>query len=263
MNVLREKSTLTKTLILIQIIKNKPSKLSHIANALGITIQAVSHYIKKLMEENLVAYVNERYVATNEGVEYVQSKLLGLKRFVDEEIENLNVINVCTAIAKEKIKKGDRVNLFMEDGYLVAYKNKPSPSKGTALRDAHPNEDLPVTGLQGIIKHKLGKLTVVVNRCSKEGGSRDIDKKKVKSIINRNCCKKIAVADVVSLCVLRDLDIDIDIEFAPVEAALDAVRRGISVCFFGNREDGDKLLSVVTKFNRQSQYRIEYEIVEI
>lgn len=51
MNLLRDKGEFTKFQILFEIIKKQPHvKQEEIANALGITVQAVSKYFKKLVE---------------------------------------------------------------------------------------------------------------------------------------------------------------------------------------------------------------------
>ncbi len=263
MRILREKSLSTKLLLLLEIMSEKPSKLTSLAEALNITPQAVSEYIKKLTEDEFVTQINGRYYATKEGVEFVHKQLKDLKRFTEDKIRFLDIIDKCIAIAGDEIEKGRRVGLFMEKGYLIAYPDRTSDSGGVALRDAKRGEDVPVGNLEGIVDHAMGRILIVHLHYSLENGSRDISIKKLKRTIDRLDYDKIAAGDIVSLSAAKKIDLEIDFEFAPVESTLEAVERGLSVLFLGSSDSINNILSSVGRFNTSYADKIEYSIVDI
>lgn len=257
MRIFREKSLLTKLLIMIEILEGKPSKLSQIARSINITPQAVSEYMKDLLKNKLVAVTNGKYKLTKEGVEFLKENLVDMKRFIEESIGRLNIIDRCEAISKEKIEKGDVVNLFMENGYLVAYKSKGSPSTGIALNDAEKEEVLYVGNLKGIVEHRVGIAIAVYSEKD------DIDEDKLSEILERERYDKIATRDLRFLLMIKKLGKDINFEFSPISATLDALSRGISVLFCGRKKDVDDLIKEIDKFNRFSVEEIRFRLIEI
>ncbi|MCD6467927.1 MAG: winged helix-turn-helix transcriptional regulator [Thermoplasmata archaeon] len=263
MRVLREKSLATKLLLLLEILSRKPAKLTYLADAVGITPQAVSDYIKRLIQEGFVVQKEGRYYVTKEGVDFVHSNLLELKRFTEERIRHLNIIDRCLALAGGDVKKSERVGLFMKKGYLIAFPRKKSSSTGVALRDARIGEDVPVGDLEGIVRHRLGDFYVIPLSYSIERGSRDVPVDKVERLLNKIKYDVLAVGDVVALSVVKRLRRKPDFEFAPMESSLDAVKRGLSVCFLGSTEQVEKLISLVNKFNDSSPDKIVYMVKNI
>jgi len=257
MRIFREKALLTKILIMIDVLENKPSKLSDIAKSIDITPQAVSEYMKELLNENLVILANGKYKLTKEGIEFLKENLIDIKSFIDEKIEKLNIIDKCTAISKEMIRKGEKVNLFMENGYLVAYKSKESPSIGIALNDAKEGEVLYVGDLKGIVEHRVGNIIAVYSSRNK------IDENSLFEILKKEGYDKIATKDLRFLLAIKKLGKNVDFEFSPIDACIDAVSRGLSVLFLGSKKDVDNLIEEVEKFNRSSVDKIKFEIREI
>lgn len=263
MRVLREKSLATKLLLLLEIISKKPARLSSLAYAVGITPQAVSDYIKRLTQEGFVVQKEGRYSITKEGVDFVHSNLLDLKRFTQERIKYLNIIDKCIAIAGEDVKKGERVGLFMKKGYLFAFPSKRSSSTGVALRDAKRGEDVSVGELDGIVEHHLGSLYIIPVLYSVDRGGRDVPLERLEELLGGIEYDKMAVGDLVALSVVRRLGRNPDFEFAPVDASMDAVKRGLSVCFLGSLEQVEGLISLVKKFNGSSSDKISYRVLNI
>ncbi|MDP2845517.1 MAG: winged helix-turn-helix transcriptional regulator, partial [Candidatus Methanoperedens sp.] len=121
--ILRSKKEITKFQILVEIAAHQPDVMQkEIADKIGITPQAVSEYIKELVSEGLLfADGRVRYRVTKKGVEWVLERAQELKkyaRFVMEDV--VSHISVATAIAMERLDKGQKVSLRMEKGLLYA-----------------------------------------------------------------------------------------------------------------------------------------------
>jgi len=151
----------------------------------------------------------------------------------------------------------------MKKGHLVAFPNKKSSSTGVALRDARHGEDVPVGELEGIAEHYLGNLYIIPISYSIEMGSRDIPLDKVRDAFDEMRCDKVAVGDTVARSIVKSLGKNVDFEFAPIEASLEAVKKGLSVCFLGPTRQVERLISRVNKFNSSSPDKIIYRFIDI
>ena len=263
MRLLREKGLATKFLILVEIASGHHSRLSPIARKLDITNQAVSEYLKKMKKEGFIQQIEGEYRATKKGIQFLHSNFLELKRFADSKMEGLDIIDVCAAIAKTDIKKGERVALFMEDGSLIARGNEKSSSTGIAMRDAVKGEDVPLKDLDGIIEHSMGKLYLVELPSAREGGSRAVSLDKIEEILMKTNPDKIGIGDIVAKSIMKKLGRKYDFEFAPIESSIEAVQRGLSVIFLGS---GDKIgiaISIIQDFNSSSMDKIGYEMIDV
>jgi len=96
----------TKLLILLEITIVSHSKLKPIADRLGITVQGISEYIKIMQSEGLVHITGGGYKATKKGVQFLHENIRDLKEFVERTMKRLEVIDLCAAIAKTRIKEG-------------------------------------------------------------------------------------------------------------------------------------------------------------
>ncbi len=227
MGVLRDKSKITTMMILLSILKGN-RKLKDIASDIGITIQGVSEYLKILESSG---FLKDGKV-TPKGMEFLYTSLEDIGDFVHEANKIIGKIKIAEAIAGEDIKKGDKVGLFMENGYVYAYK-KESSSMGIAAMDAKKGEDLGIKNLKGIMEIDYGKIDVYVMPDISEGGSRKVSKEKIKKLINRY--KKTGVCGVVAYITIRDIA-KIDFEFAAANSAINAAYRGISTILFVSHE---------------------------
>ncbi len=223
--MLKKKSELTKMSILIEIMHGK-KKIKEIAKSVNITIQGVSEYIKILSKEGMI---DNNMQITPKGTAFVMDKIEELRAYVSEIIGQIKIIKTTEAIAGEEIKKNERVGLFMENGYLVAKKKK-SKSEGISIIDAAKGEDVGIKDLEGIVDLELGRITVCRLPSIKDGGSREVDEKEIKSLINKNM--KIGVFGAVALVTLKKLGIKIDFEYSPAKSSQEAAHRGISSIIF-------------------------------
>ncbi len=152
MRLLRDLRETTKLLILLEIVNNRPRALNSIAARLEITVQGASDYVRTMAQEDLVKKIGGEYRATKKGVELLENRMFELKEFVDSSIKQLEIIDICGAIAGNNIRKDEEVGLFMEEGVLVAYSGKDSPSKDMQCLMLSPERILP-SGTQAVLWH--------------------------------------------------------------------------------------------------------------
>ena len=157
MKILRDKSKMTKFLVLYKSAVERPNRLADLSSELNMSEQAVSNYISKMEKEGLIDRSGTFYRPTSEGMELVREIVSELGSFLDEASDKINFISTCTAIASENIQEGERVGLKMKDGFLHASLEE-STSMGTALNSAKLGQPLRVGGLQGITEMELGEL---------------------------------------------------------------------------------------------------------
>ncbi len=174
--ILRSKRDVTRLQILVEITEHQPAvRQQEIAGKLGVTPQAVSEYIRELVEEGMVSAKGRgRYEVTRSGIEWVLAhteRLETYARHVRRDI--IHQVSVWAAIAHEDLKAGDEVGVYMESGWLYASRQQRSAS-GTVLNDARPGEDVGVSRLNGIIEHQEGTVHVCKVPRIERGGSRKV-----------------------------------------------------------------------------------------
>ena len=108
--------------------RNQPHiKQKDISDKLGITIQAISKYFKKLTKEGLLETGSERadYRLTPKAVTRIQEDLKSLERYVTSIKDEVKFERSMPAIATQHVKAGDEVGLVMKGGvmYTVAIDN--------------------------------------------------------------------------------------------------------------------------------------------
>lgn len=174
--ILRSKREATRFQILVEIAEHQPAvRQQEIATKLGITPQAVSEYIREMVDEGLVsAYGRGRYEVTKNGVEWVLKNAEALESYARHVTRDIiQQVAVWTAIAEEEIQKGETVGVYMQHGWLYAGKEEQS-AMGEATMDAVPGEDVGVARLNGIIEHCEGLVHVCKVPRIERGGSRMI-----------------------------------------------------------------------------------------
>ncbi len=136
--ILRSKSEATRFQILVEIAENQPAiRQQEIAGKLGVTPQAVSEYIRELVEGGMVsAQGRGRYQVTRAGIEWVVNHAEALETYARHiRRDVIHQVSIWTALAAENLKKGDQVGVFMEKGWLYASPGSRS-AMGTATMDA-------------------------------------------------------------------------------------------------------------------------------
>ncbi|MDT8358045.1 MAG: winged helix-turn-helix transcriptional regulator [Methanomicrobiaceae archaeon] len=175
--ILRSKREATRFQILVEIAENQPAvRQQEIAEKLGITPQAVSEYIRELVEDGMVsAHGRGRYEVTHQGIEWVLNNAEALEAYARHVTRDIiQQVTVWTAIAAENLVAGDRVGVYMKGGWLYAAKGERS-AMGEATMDALPGSDVGVARLTGIIEHTEGTVRVCKVPRIQRGGSRKVD----------------------------------------------------------------------------------------
>ncbi len=229
-DVLENKRSATRFRILVEIADRQPAvSQGEIADAVGVTSQAVSEYIRELVDDDLVEKEGRsRYRITKEGVDWLLSEAADVRRFADHVTEDiLGNVQEDAAIAADEIEAGENVTLTVEEGLLRAIPGELGPATGVATTDADAGEDVGVTGFEGIIDLDPGDVTVLQIPPVRSGGSRAVDSD---ALAERSSSTDIVTAaGVEAVVALRAADVDIDTRFAAGEVAVDAASRGLDV----------------------------------
>jgi len=263
MNVLRDLRLSTELLILFEIINDPHIKLKKIAEKLNITVQGASDYLRRMKKEGLVQNIGGELKATKKGIEFLHTNFSELKEFVDSKVSDLNIIDVCAAIAKTDIKKGDDVGIFMEGGVLTAYTDKDSDSRGKAFSDAEAGEDVAISDLDGIVSLLPGTIYLMKLPSIRQGGSAAVPE----GLINKHYKKinpdKVGVMDVVSLATVKKAKITPDFEFAPLPASIEAIEKGLDVMLLGSQDVVHGAVSTIEELNSTIEDKIAYRILTV
>ena len=263
MKLLRDKSFSTQILILYELYSKSHSNLTTIAKKIGITQQAVSDYMKKLIKQELVQKIEREYKPTMKGINLLQNEFSDLKHFVDERIDKLSLIKNCVALAKTPIKSGETVGLFMDNGWLVAYANKQSSSVGIANNAANDGDCITLGSLEGIVDHKVGKLYYFELPTPFTLKHDKISMESIKKRVRTMNIDYIGILDVVAKSVCKKIGIKPDFEFGVIYAAIDAAQRGLNTAIFGYNEKIRETLIIFEEINEKSSEKINYELFSI
>ncbi|MCK5560837.1 MAG: winged helix-turn-helix transcriptional regulator [Thermoplasmata archaeon] len=265
MRVLRDLRAFTKLLILLELKSQPRTKMHEIAKRLDVTTQAISEYIKLMLHEKLLVKINGEYKLTREGVEFLHKNISELKEFLDASIEGLDIINVCTALAAQNLKKGEAVNLSMQNGILYATNKKVPKSKSTSsgviLYDANKGDDVAVVNLSGILEYDFGNLTILTLPSAQEGGSQRISLKRFKSYLSKTKPDRLAVYDLIGFNLLAKIGKSPDIEFSALPASIEATQKGFNVMLLTSTETLSDIISQLENVNSQTKSIVQYSVV--
>ncbi|GAB7009830.1 MarR family transcriptional regulator [Halorubrum trueperi] len=161
--VLDSKRDATRYQVLVEIAARQPAVSQHeIAEAIGVTSQAVSDYVRDLMEHKYVKKGGRgRYEVTKEGVDWLISRTDNLEAYLDRvNSDVLGSVEVDAAIAIDDIDEGSEVGLVMRNGVLHA---DPAGGAATAVTvtGAKGGEAVGVADFEGVLDYETGYVTVV------------------------------------------------------------------------------------------------------
>ena len=183
--ILRNKRDVSRFQILVEIAEHQPAvRQQEIAAMLGVTPQAISEYIRDLVDEGMIkAPGRGRYEVTREGIEWILQNAETLEvyaRHVRHDI--IHQVSVWTAIAAEDLKKGDRVGVYMKGGLLYA-SHAPTSANGEVAIDTPKGEETGVAKLDGIIDHSEAVVQVCKVPRVERGGSRKVRLDDLRAVI--------------------------------------------------------------------------------
>jgi len=169
MELLRNLRTSTRLLFLYEVTTSRHTRLRTIGERLGMTIQGTSEYAQGLEEDGLLSFANGEYRATKRGIEFLHDRMHELRGFVDRAGREMAFVETTSAMAGGAVRRGDRVGLFMEEGYLVAHAGRTSPSTGVVVHDAAKGDLVAVRDLEGIVALRPGRIVLVRIRSTASG----------------------------------------------------------------------------------------------
>lgn len=263
--LLRDKGEFTKFQILLEIMRHQPHiKQKDISDKLGITIQAISKYFKKLTKEGLLEAGSERadYHLTPKAVSKLREDVRVLESYVTEVKHDLKIEHAWPAIATQAVKAGEEVGLIMKEGvmYTVSAKAMAFEAKGIALADAKPGEDLGLKGLHGKVKMKQGRILIIKLPSIRKGGSRAVDLVKLKAFYDEFKPDRVGVMGAVGRAVLNKLELKADIEFGISRSAAIAASRGLNVFVLVVGRMVNRMIQEIDQINMKTNADIIYEV---
>jgi len=263
--LLQNKGEFTKFQILLEVMHNQPHiKQKEIADTMGITIQAISKYFKKLTKEGLLEAGSGRadYHLTKKGIGRLHDDLKSLERYVTSVKSQIKIEHAWPAIATQPIKEGQTVGLIVKEGVMhTVDPNSPNAElKGIAMADAAVGEDLGLKNLQGKMNIKQGKILIVKLPSIRQGGSRAVDIAKVQTLYEEFKPDRIAVMGAVGRAVLNKLKLKADIEFGISHSVAIAASRGLKVFVLIVGRMTNRMTQEIENVNMRSAANISYEV---
>ncbi|QSW98385.1 MarR family transcriptional regulator [Haloterrigena alkaliphila] len=256
-DVLDNKRAATRLRILVQIAERQPAvSQGEIAEEVGVTSQAVSEYIRELVDDGLVEKEGRsRYRVTPEGVDWLFRTADDIRRFADHVTGDvLDAMSEAAYLATDDIAEGDTVSLFVEDGLLHAAPGEEGPATGVATTDAEAGTDVGVTSFEGVMDLEPGSVTVVQVPAVRTGGSRAVDSDRLADRCEG--ADLIVAAGVEAVVACRQTGADPAVPFAAGEIAAEGAERGLAVTAVATTDEVGR----VTDTLRDAD--VSYEVLE-
>ena len=263
MELLRNLGEMTRLLILLEVSVRNHSVQRTIAEALGMTVQGASEYLRAMQSDHLIQIIDGEYRPTFEGVRVLHQQFRDLRDFVDRGSKGLSIIDVTAAIAGNMIQRGETVGLFMERGELVAYVGRESPSRGRAIVQAGRGEDVGVEQLEGIVDLKPGRISLLRIPSAADGGSRRVDRDRARKVLRRVGAAVVAILDAPASALAAKLRVRPDIRFGAIPAAIEAAERGLDVAVILPEDRVASAVTAIEGANERLGEKIPYETLSL
>lgn len=263
---LRDRTAITRLLILAELQRRPGATLSDVAQALGVTVQAVSVHARALATSGALQLTNGSYGPTPKGLQSVHEGVRQLHEALSAVAEPLDVIQVTSAIAGAPVAVGQSVGLYMEDGDLAARPSGNAPSRGKARNAAKPGEEVIVAELQGMVRLDPGALTLVSLPGPAEGGIGRVDRPALRRLLQGRTPAKVGAHGTGARILARTLSKEgtgrLDFEYAADRAAFNAAERGLDVLLFVTRDRLPEVMEAVERLNADTLRRVPVDVVE-
>lgn len=256
-DVLQSKRNATRYQILAQIAERQPAvSQQEIAEAIGITSQAVSDYLQDLIEQNYVQkHGRGRYEITKEGVDWLISQTDELREFITHVSEDvIGQVEIETALATTAISEGQTVSLSMQDGVLRATAGETGTATAVAVTDAEAGQDVGVTDFEGVLDYDMGRVTAISVPQVQDGGSSMVDSSVVSDHAETH--DLLVTSGTEALAIVRAMDHEPDVRFGTSLAVQEAAAKGLDVLLLASTNE----LSTHTDTLREQN--ISYEVVD-
>lgn len=228
----RTKALSTRLLVLLELHNHRHTKLKTLAEQLDVTVQAVSDYLKRLSNEGLVEHVAGAWKPTKRGTAVLHETVLDLRRFVDDSMRHLRIIDETFALADRKIHAEQQVGLYMREGRLHAGPVKAGASKGVARTEADAGQLVLVGDLDGLLELHPAPIHFLGHPDFPDGAALEHARREAKRATDGRERVLVAAHGLTSLAWVWTLGLEVDLEFAPLAAAQEAAERGVPVLYF-------------------------------
>lgn len=222
-----------------------------VADSLGITVQAVSKQMRRLIAKELVAFNGVEYVLTPHGIEKLTLYTKTLETQTKKASSCLKLERLWPAIACKPVGAGEEVGLVMKNGVIcaVSKNRKDATAFGVAIADASEGEDVALRDLRGIINLRRGTVVVVRLPNINQGGSRKVNMAKVREIYTKFSPDRTGVIGTVARAVTNKLNLRVDFEFGVTRSAAMAALRGLDVLVLSTGRMTNRVLEEIEKVN--------------
>jgi len=227
--ILQNKYSATRFEIMVEIADSGPNiQQRQIAAKLGITPQAVSDYILKMVEDGFVISTGRSsYRVSINGINWMLEMLRELRDYVSRVNKVITGITTCAAVAEADLVKGQSVWLKMKDGLLVATPEKGKGARGISVSAVKKGEDADITSIEGIVDLHSGNVTILQVPSINKGGSRKVNSKILKSQAGNS--RQVGAIGIEALVALRRAGIEPQYLYGVSEAAVEASQCGLAV----------------------------------
>jgi putative transcriptional regulator len=263
--LLRDKAEFTRFQILFEILRNQPHlRQKDIASRLGITIQAISKYLKRLSQEGYLEVGSERadYRLTSKGIAKLHENVRNMEGYFKAVKRELKVDHAWIALATFSVEAGEQVGLITKEGlfYTVPLNDPKIEAVGIAIADANSGEDLGLRDLTGKVKLKQGKILIVKLPSIRKGGSRAADLTRIKAYYDEFKPDRIGVMGAVGRAVLNKLELKANFEFGISHSAAVAASRGLNVFVLVVGRMVNRMIQEIDSQNMRFAGDIIYEV---
>lgn len=257
MELLKVKNLAIKFQIMAEVAANQPDiQQRNIAKKLDLSPQAVSDYMRELVDAGwLSSEGRSRYSVTREGVDWMLKGIRDWQSYSDAVLKNIAGASVSAAIADCDLSKGQRVGLMMKDGLLFATADTGTEARGTSTSSARAGDDVGVTGIQGIVPLRVGRVTVIRIPGIRKGGTRHVDMRMLKKAVGGD--RPVGVIGIEALVALRKSGVKPSYLYGVKESVVEAARCGICPVVLCVDSDTMDLLQ------KLEDKGIEYELIDL